>query len=92
MKVKQHIPDEDFKVIKECLPLCTNIIQPQQKHILAAYNQMNCELDNLKLGRLDQHHPKVIEAYHKRTRAELNAWYRALGQVDNMYLSGGMRF
>ncbi len=81
------ISNEDFKVFKECLPLCTNIIKPTKNHILEHYDNMNKELDNLTFGIIDIVHPKIMKAYRKRKIKELNEWMNAIGNiVDRRYI------
>ena len=61
--INVKIPDEDFRIIKKGF-----VVKPHPKHIVELYNNMNDELDNLKLGYIDNHHPEIIEGYHKRQR------------------------
>jgi hypothetical protein len=87
--MKQRIPDEDFKLIKKYLPMCSNIHKPTKKTILEFYNEMNNAIDNLEFGMIDQEHPLVIKERQKMSRM---AWNKLMSFVssfaDNPYFSG----
>lgn len=66
------IPDEDFQAFKVGLPQCSNIVKPNKKTILEAYEKMNYELDHLKFGRIDMENPEDKERRRKRADEILN--------------------
>lgn len=54
------IPQNDFDTLKRLIPQVTTVHKATKKIILTVYENMNDELNNLSLNRLDQEHPKVI--------------------------------
>jgi hypothetical protein len=88
----KRINDDDFRIIKENLPKCSNVLKPTKKHILETYDNMNEELDKLTFGRIDIVHPKEMEEYRKERKERWQQWVNAIGDIfDSRYYVKGRR-
>ena len=81
--VNVKIDDEDFRLLKENIPKCTSILKPRQKDIIAVYVNVHHALRDLKIGPIDDHHPKIIAAY----KAHISREGRAIKSKMNTYMS-----
>ena len=80
--MKNKISDNDFKLLKQFLPLCTNIYKPNKKAIVKFYKEMNNALDNYEMGRIDNH-PDIIKRYNQKRKARSNSWMLTLGSFKD---------
>jgi hypothetical protein len=52
---------------------------------------MNEAIDNLEFGRVDEHHPKLVEKYRKRSRIRANIWLASMAAyTNNVYYGHGL--
>ena len=97
-----RINDEVFKLIKENLPLCTNIVKPTQKDIINAWAGMELELRDLRIGiteskrrpgrfigqYIDQEHPEILE----KRKAEADRRFEQMMSSFSRYIDPFMSF